>query len=339
MKEGNLRIAVIGAGAIGGITAALLSRKGHDVEIVCKYQETADLVQSKGLHVSGLLGEFYAKTAAVKEIADIKDKKDLVFIATKVNDAVAAARQIRPFLGEKALVVSLQNGIIEDQVADVVGQDRVIGCVVGWSATRIGPADMVFTRVGNFIVGDLFGLGYKKVAMVADILNDAVQTNIARNIRGELFSKLIINCCINALSAVTGLNVGPMLDLKPVRDVFISIMAEAVAVADALGIELVPMMGGGLEFHAFLRDHDAVSCQKRDDFLVFLGKQAWDVKPSSLQSLEGGRVTETRWLNGYIVERAAMLGVPVPTNQGICNLIGRIEQGDLTMTPDNLGRI
>ncbi|MFH2130664.1 MAG: ketopantoate reductase family protein, partial [bacterium] len=267
MKEDNLRIAVIGAGAIGGITAALLSRKGHDVEIVCKYQETVDLVQSKGLHVSGILGEFYAKTAAVKEISDIKEKMDVVFIATKVNDTSAVARQIAPFLKENALVVSLQNGIIEDELAGVVGQDRVVGCVVGWSATMIGPADMVFTRAGDFIVGDLFGLGDKKVAVVADILNDVVETRIVQNILGELFSKLILNCCINALSVITGLNIGPMLDLKPVRDLFIVIMAEAVAVADASGVELVPIMGGQLDYHAFLRGDDVVSCQKRDDLL------------------------------------------------------------------------
>lgn len=327
------RITVIGAGAIGGVTAGFLARKGRRVEIVCKHREALDRIRSQGLHVKGPDGAFQARMNAVLNIADLRGQTDVVLIATKTNDAVDAARRIEPFIGEQTLVLSLQNGIVEDDIAQIVGKARVVGCVVGWSATLLGPADVAFTRAAEFIVGDLYAIGEEKVQRAAAILQDAMPTRISVNIRGELFSKLILNCCINALAAVSGLALGPLLSRKRARDLFIAVMREAVAVADAAGVRVEPALGGLLDYHAFLAGDDDAARQKRDDTLVFMGQMSQDVKPSSVQSLERGKPTETAWLNGYIIELAEKTGLSVPMNHALVNIIDQIENGSIGMSP------
>ena len=98
MRTKDAKIAMIGAGAIGGITAAFIRQAGHDLEIVCKHQELADRINDRGIHITGIKGEHRVKLKAVKTIADLSGPQDLVFLATKSTDCVEAARDLRPFL-------------------------------------------------------------------------------------------------------------------------------------------------------------------------------------------------------------------------------------------------
>jgi len=132
MLDQNADIVVVGAGAIGGVTAAALKTAGWDVQLVCKHREIADLTVSTGLSITGINGNRTVRLDAVPAIADLSGPKDLVLLATKAIDCVAAANDLLPFLKPDAVVVSLQNGICEEDIAAVVGRDRVMGCVVGW---------------------------------------------------------------------------------------------------------------------------------------------------------------------------------------------------------------
>jgi 2-dehydropantoate 2-reductase len=142
MFDKNSKIVVIGAGGVGGITAALLAKAGYNVEVVCKYPELAEKIKTKGLHIFGLCGNFQVKMLAVAAINELKEKKDFVLMATKAYDMHLAAKQILPFLKENSAVVSMQNGICEDILAEIVGQERTIGCIVGWGATMHQPGEL-----------------------------------------------------------------------------------------------------------------------------------------------------------------------------------------------------
>ena len=113
------KIAVIGAGAIGGITAAFIREAGWDPVLVCKHQEVADLAQTQGLHITGVRGEHHFTVRAVANITDLDGPQDLVLLATKANDCVDAARELLPFTTPETTVVSMQNGISEDKLAEV----------------------------------------------------------------------------------------------------------------------------------------------------------------------------------------------------------------------------
>jgi ketopantoate reductase len=149
----SLRVAVVGAGAIGGIVAAFLARAGWDLEVVCKHQETVDRALSEGFHIFGVQGEHRIPLRGVKEMHDLSGPKEVVFLATKANDAMEAARVLLPFLKENSVVVSLQNGICEEALAEILGRNRVIGCVVVWGASMQEPGELEITSGGEFVIG------------------------------------------------------------------------------------------------------------------------------------------------------------------------------------------
>lgn len=336
MPDENMRIAVIGAGAIGGITGAVLTRSGLDVEVVCKHQETVDRAMAPGLHVLGVRGERTVPVKAVKDIADLSGPKDIVFLATKATECVSAAQELLPFLHKNSMLVSLQNGICEEAIAESIGRDRVIGCVVGWGATMHGPAELEMTSEGEFVIGNIDHRSDPRLPTIQEMLETIVPTRISNNIMGELYAKLIINSCINSLGVLTGLHLGPMLAIKKVRNIFIEIMREAMAVAQGLDIKVEPGGGGKLDYYDFLARKGRISVFKRHLMVRIIGLKYRSLKSSSLQSLERGRKTEIDYLNGYICRQARNHGIATPINDAVVKMVKDIEAGSRQISLANI---
>ena len=205
------RIAVIGAGAIGGITAALMAEKGYDVWLVCKHMEIADLANGRGLHVRGYCGEHTVPVHSVAAVEELKDSFDLCMIATKAYDMPECAKAMLPLLREDSLVVSMQNGICTDALAAIVGKERTVGCVIGWGATMHGPGELEMTSGGDFIIGRLVKGEHPRMEALRQALSAVVETRVSQDIYAELYSKLIVNSCITSLGAICGLHLGEML--------------------------------------------------------------------------------------------------------------------------------
>lgn len=146
MKKTDLKIAVIGAGAIGGVAAAFMKQAGWDPILVCKHAETLAQIEKAGIRVAGNKGPFSVAVNAVTSIADLPAGIDFFFLATKANDCIAAAKELLPIFKTESVLVSLQNGICEDALAGVVGRRRVIGCVVGWGGYPYRPR-----RTGGYL--------------------------------------------------------------------------------------------------------------------------------------------------------------------------------------------
>jgi len=336
MLNKSSSIAVVGAGAIGGITAALLGKEGWDVEVVCRRGEIADRINSSGLHVFGLKGDHTVRLDAVKDIADLSGPKDVVILATKANDCVDAARELLSFLHPDSSVVSLQNGICEPLLEEVLGKARVVGCVTGWSATMHGPAELELTADGEFILGYIDRPADERLEFVRDTLGAVVSTRISENMMGDLYSKLVMNACINSLVAITGMNLNTLFVAKKARDIFINIMREAMAVADALGIEVEPGGGGALNFYELLEGEGPDAEKKRHTITRIVGLRSSKIKVSSLQSLERGRATEVDYLNGYICDRGREHDVPTPWNEAIVAITKEVESGKKKKTIENI---
>ncbi len=336
MPDKSVNIAVVGAGAIGATTAAFLAKAGWNTEIVCKHQEIADLAQSPGLHVFGVKGEHYVPVRAVKDIKDLSGPKEVVLLATKATDCLEAAKDLLPVLSPNSIVVSLQNGICEDALAGVVGRDRMVGCVVGWGATMHGPAQIEVTSPGEFVIGNIDHRPDQRLPLVQEMLSAVVPTRISNNIMGELYSKLIINSCINSLGVITGMNLGKLLATSKVRKIFTALMQEAMAVAAAMGIKVEPAGGGKLDYYRFLDGSSFTSNLKRNLMIRIIGFKYRRIRSSSLQSLERGRRTEIDYLNGYICDRGREHGVPTPINDAVVSMIRQIEAGTRKLSVENL---
>lgn len=152
-----MKILIIGTGAIGGVCAAILAKNNFDTTVVCKYPELAVKIKERGLKISGIKGTMQVKMPAVASINELTDKYDIVLLATKATDMIGAAKELMPFLNESSLVVSMQNGICEDALAEIVGRERTVGCVVGWGATMHAPAELEMTSSGEFVIGNIPG--------------------------------------------------------------------------------------------------------------------------------------------------------------------------------------
>lgn len=339
MPTKESKIAVIGAGAIGGVTAALIKEAGRDIEIVCKRQDIVNKISEHGIHVTGLKGDHRIKLKAVKEISDLSGLKDLVFLATKATDCLTAARNLLPILRPDSVVVSLQNGICEHVLSEVLGKSRVIGCVVGWSASHNGPAELEVTSEGEFVVGNIEHKPDDRLLPIQQVLVSVYPTRVSNNIMGELYSKLIINSCINSLGVIAGVKLGQLLAVKEVRNIFIELMREAMAVAAAMNIRVAPAGAGKLDYYKLLEGGTWLAHLKRHMTIRIIGFKYRRIKSSSLQSIERGRRTEVDYLNGYICDRGREYGVQTPVNDAVLDMVHEIEDGKKEMSLTNVEKL
>ena len=336
MVDQNVRIAVVGAGAVGGTVAAYLAMWEWDVELVCKHDVSVARASSPGLHIFGVKGQRTVRVKAVKEISQLSGPKDIVFLAVKGDDCLDAARELLPILEKDSSVVSLQNGICEEALTEVVGPERIVGCVVGWGATMHGPGELEITSDGEFVIGYLDGKTDHRLNLIRKILSAAAPTRLTSNIIGELYSKLIVNSCINSLGALTGWTLGRLLREVRVRNIFLGLMREAIKVSDSMGIKVEPGGGGKLDYYRFLAGNGFFADLRRHLIIRAIGLKYRRIKSSSLQSLERGRRTEVSYLNGYICAKGRQNGIPTPLNDAVVGLVMEIEAGTRSVSPANL---
>jgi len=333
-----IRICVIGPGAIGGVVAGVLAREGYNIQLVAKHPELAERINNNGIEVAGTCGNFTQKIPSVALPNELDGTFDYVLIATKADGLVEAAIGILPFLHPNSRVVSMQNGICEEMLADVVGENRTIGCVVGFGGTMHEPGRVEMTSGGELIIGNWKRESGKELERLALILNYVVETRITGEIFQELYSKLIINACVTTLGAICGQYLGKMLARRNNRNLFIEVIREAVAVGNAMGIQIPPGAAGKLDYYKFLAP-GLLSGFKRHVFIRVIGMKYRRLKSSSLQSLERGRKTEVDNYNGYITRKGKELGVATAVNEQLTSMIKEIEEGKRPISPENFKEI
>ncbi len=337
MDVKNAKILVVGGGAIGGITAGFLAKAGRTVGLVDKSRAIIDRVRSEGLQISGAGGDFRVSLPAYAGIEEVKDKADIVLLATKATSLPGVAEALKPVLHEGSRVVSLQNGICEEAIAAVLGPDATVGCIVGWGATMQAPGELEMTSTGDFVIGRLDGRTDAALEAVRDILSSVRPTTISANIMGHLYAKLVINSCITTLGAVSGLYLGKMLAAKGARTIFIGIIREAMAVAGAAGLRVEPL--ARLDLASFLKGEGLLGNLKRHLLIRLIGFKYRKLKSSSLQSLERGEKTEIDFFNGCIARKGRELGVPTPLNDHLTAIVKEIEAGTRKISPANFAEL
>lgn len=330
----HLSILVIGAGCIGGITAAHMKRAGYNVEVVDNLPGLAARIREKGLHVFGKADDFIQKMTAWEAISEVIGKRDVIMLATKVDMLCEITKEIKPLLREDSVVVSLQNGICEDYLIRETGHERVVGCVVGWGATVHGPGELEKTSGGDFIIGSMDGRQVNHFAFVAEALRTTAPVTVSDNVRGWLYSKLIINSCITTLGAICGMNLGAMLGIRKIRNIFIQVIREAVMVGRLIGIK-IEKYAGKLDFYEFADSKGVLARLKKHLMIRIIGFKYRHLKSSSLQSLETGRKTEITQLNGYITAKAEEKHMETPLNSYLVRLIHEIENGERKISLKN----
>jgi 2-dehydropantoate 2-reductase len=328
-------ILVIGAGAVGGVLGGLLARAGRRVAFLVHTEESARRIRAEGLEVSGIRGAFTVRAEASLWPDDLGGPFGVVLAAVKAYDLAPALRPALGLVASDGLVVSLQNGVTVDDLEAIVGPERAVGCVVGWGATLQPDGTAELTSEGSLVIGSRSPRVQARLEPLRRTLDAAFPTSISPDILADLYSKLIINSCITSLGALSGRTLGWMLSRRRYRNVFVGIIREAVAVADALGVR-VPAYAGKLDYYRFLRGRGLLAGLRRHLLIRLMGVKYRRLKSSSLQSLERGRPTEVDWFNGWIGRKGRARGVLTPLNDRLTAMIHEIESGRRSIGPRNL---
>jgi len=299
------RIAVIGAGAVGGYFGGMFVRAGAPTVFIGR-KGFADAVNANGLVLDKSHGQERIAARATTEMSAVRDCS-LILFCVKANDTQYTANQMAPFLRPDATVVCLQNGV------DNADQVRAAASVVVLSAAVYVAVSMPEPgRVKHLARGDLIiGPPSEKTTEVANLFVSAgISCRISDNIEGELWLKLLCNCALNAISALGNVRYGEIVQNADAKQVMQDIVDEVLAVASAARVVLPGV-------------HDQASGIAA---AMEIATQMHGAFSSTAQDLSRGRPTEIEALNGYVARRGMELGISVPVNHTLFTLVKLAEQ-------------
>lgn len=296
----RLRFAVMGAGSVGCYFGALLARAGHAVTLIGRPAHV-QAIAAHGLRLQTAAEDVQIPLSASTDAGAVAGA-DVVLLCVKSTDTEAAARQIRPHLAPGTLVLTLQNGVDNDErVRAVLGPTHpVIAAVVYVATAMAGPG-----HVRHFGRGELL-IGPSPLAqrVAREFGGAGIPTQVSDNVRGVLWAKLVINCAYNALSAITQQPYGWLVQQDGVTEVIADLVAECLAVAQADGVHIDG------DIHAAVRG---------------IAQTMPAQLSSTAQDLARGKPSEIEHLNGYVVRRGGALGVPTPVNRALLVLMRMLQ--------------
>ena len=315
------RIAVIGAGAVGCTIGALLKRAGQDVTLIGRPEQVAAIC-SGGLQLDGALGRFSVQVPVAEQL---DFRPDLALLTVKTQDVVPAVQASLSFLTDTPLV-TLQNGLrSDDLVAGVLPPHQIVSAVVSIIATYLTPGTVTVISPGSLVIGHPFAATEPLLPMVAEILNQAIPTQISANIRGAHWLKLLVNVN-NALPAITNRTVQEIYADPYLSQLMIRLLREGLAVVQRAGIKLESLPDVSVALIRLLGRLPVRLAARLASAKVRRTVSTLPVLGSTLQSLRRHRSTEIDYLNGEIVRLGTEVGVPTPLNAMVVKMVHRVEK-------------
>lgn len=303
-----LKIAVLGAGALGCTIGGTLAADGHEVVLITRNRAHVAAIQAHGLLMRSSEGERRVQVHAAVDARGLA-AMDLVIVLVKSFDTRTAMAAATHLVGQDTMVLPLQNGLGHEEIlAELVGRDRILAGKTYVGGVLLAPGVVLAGVSGKeTLIGELDGALSDRARRIADAFNHAgLATQLSPNIVGVMWDKLLVNVATGALSGITRLPYGPLYRIPHVEATAIAAVEEAIAVARAQGIQLTT--------------NDA-----RSAWLKACAGLPDSFKTSMLQSLEKGSATEIDFINGAVVRRGARLGIPTPVNATLVACIKGIE--------------
>jgi 2-dehydropantoate 2-reductase len=306
-----VKLAVVGAGAMGGSLAGHAARAGHDVTVVDVAPTVIEQIRAHGLRIDTADGPFAAAVSATDDPSAV-GAVDLVVLFVKAQHTEAAAKSLLPLVGPATAVLTLQNGWGNaDRVAQFVPSERLVVGVTYNSCTARGPGQVVHGGRGLTVIGPYRGTSTRYAQRSADLLNGSGwQAQVSTAVMTEIWKKLVLNSATLPTAALSRLNAGAVGERGELLDLVDRLAAETVAVAVAQGLD-IDLAERVSAIHATL-------------------ERAGAGKASMLQDVLAGRKTEVETVNGAVVTAGAAHGVHVPLNNAMVALVHALERSYLS---------
>jgi 2-dehydropantoate 2-reductase len=328
-------VLVIGGGAIGGVTAGLMTGHVRRVAVLDANREHVSLLRDPGLRLDELGSERIVALEAHQSVAEIDGPFDFGLVTLKAQNLEAAL----PEIVDRDLVdvfVGLGNGLVQDRVAALVGRERLVAGIVEWGATNLAPGHLSQTTRNVFVVGELDGPARERTDRLAGVLGTVAETRVSTNIRGQIWSKLLVNSVFSGLGVVGGVLYRDVAAHAAGRRALCALWSEGHRVGLAEGLELEPVLGIPADALVIAADGPQAGrdSARIDGALETALALAGATKASMLQDVERGALTEVDVINGAVVERAAAHGLPAPLNARVVELVHQFERRERTPSTD-----
>ena len=340
------RIAIVGAGALGGYVGGNFARQGLDVTLIDPWPENVETIRRRGLELDGLTPEekFTAKPhiVHVTEVQALaRTPVDVAFVAMKSYDTLWATALIAPYLSERGFVVSLQNCMNEETIAGVVGWGRTVGVVASQISVDLYEAGRIRRTIAKggdkytiFRVGEPHGRITPRVEELVEWFRGIDSAKATTNLWGERWSKLVQNAMGNGVTAATGMTTPACLGDAKIRRFQIALAGEGIRVGQALGYQLEKIRAIEPELLARAAEGDAGALAQVESVIIPKSNPRADIqRPSMAQDILKGRRTEIDAMNGYIARKGEQVGVAAPSHRKLADIVTRIERGELRPSP------
>ena len=327
------RIAVVGTGANGAAIAADLTRAGLDVTLIEQWPAHVEAMRAHGVRVDMRDSSVTTQVDAYHlcDVATMRDPFDIVLVAMKAYDTRWACELIKPLLTSDSLVVGVQNGMTIDEMADVVGPERTIGCVIEVAANMFEPGVVQQQAPLWFAIGAFQEATQARIGEVEQVMKASGAVSVTDDIRSAKWMKLVANASELVPSAILDLPLAEAIAVPGMRDFMLRAGQEAGRTAVALGHRLVPIFG-------VAEAKGSTPEEYAEELLngVLADYTLPDTRTIVLQDWMKGRRAEIEEINGVVVSAQENLGGSAPANARIVEVARRIERGTINADPSNV---
>ena len=329
------RCAIYGAGSLGTVLGAYITKNGGQIDLINRNKAHVEALRTSGARITGSVEMSVPVTAYTPD--EMSGKYDIILLMTKQLYNAEVVTTLKDFLADDGVIVTLQNGLPEPGIAEIVGTSRTVGCVVEWGATLSAPGECTLTSDPaslSFHMGRMDGITDEKFNEVKALLELMCPVHEEENLIGARWSKLLINATFSGLGTVVGGVFGDVSENKDAAKVAVRCMKECIDVGHAAGAEFAPVQGKNIT--ALFYYKNAIKRAFATFLIPIAMKKHRAIEPSMLQDLKKGKPCEIDAINGIVCEWGKKCGVPTPINDKIVEIIKKCEKGELKPEAANI---
>lgn len=321
------RYAIYGAGSLGTVLGAYITKNGGEIDLINRNEAHVEALNKNGATITGTVN----LNVPVKAIlpTQMQGKYDVILLMTKQLYNKDVVTFLKDYLSDDGVIVTLQNGLPEPLIAEIVGNNRTMGCTVEWGATlkEAGVCELTSDVESlSFHMGKMDGITDEQYNMVKSLLELMCPVHEETNLIGARWSKLLINATFSGLGTVIGGTFGDVANNKETKQVAIRCIKEVIDVGRAAGATFALVQGKDITKLFYYKRPIKRAIGKL--IIPIAMKKHSSILPSMLQDINNGKPCEIDAINGVVCEWGKKTGIPTPINDRIVEVVKKLESGE-----------